>query len=216
MTPSQAEETARNRYNAVNDTYFSQDEIFKYLYDAELRLAVEGLTIEGLDTSTTTVASTRSYAFPTNAFAIKRVEYNGETLQLTDFREDDRLTLSNSTTTTTGTPRYYLVWNELIYLRPIPDAAQTLTVYSYDRPTLLTTASTAFSSDEQYHLYYVTFAVAQMALKDGNLSLYRVLMDEFERSVDKARKVRRRSKRQNSFGYVRDEEMLSQTIIGTV
>jgi len=217
MTPAQVEEYARRRFNAVNETtYYTQDELFKIIYDGERELALEALVIEAKDTSTTTVDGTRNYSFPTNLIAIYRIEYNGNKLQKVDFRDDDRLTLDNATSTATGTPQYYQEWNDTVYLRPIPNAAQTLTIYGYQEPTLLTTASTTLSVPTRFHMDLVDYVSIFLAAKEKDYEGAEWYRQRWEQSKLRAIQWQKRRRRTDSFASVKDEESMSRTIVGAV
>lgn len=216
MTPQQVESAARRRYNSENDTFWSQDEIFKVIYEAELELAVEALVIEARDTSTSTVASTQTYALPSLFIAVKRIEYNGQKLQPIDQRLDDMLTMSNSGTTETGTPQYYWIWNDTIYLRPIPDAAQTLTIYGYKEPTLLTTASTTLSVPTKFHKGLIDYTISELASKDQKFDMATKYERRWREVVKNAREWTARKKRTDGYAVVKDEESQAVTILGAV
>lgn len=216
MTPAQVEEAARRRYNGEGDTFFSQDEVFKLIYEGELELATFGLVIEDTDTSITTVDGTRGYAFPTGFIAVKRIEYDGNKLQITDFREDDRLTLSNSSTTAKGSPQFYQIFAKTLYLRPIPDAAETLTIYGYKEPTLLTTASTTLSVPTEFHMDLVDFVSMMLCAKDKDYEGMAVYERRWMAAKNRARQWMRRRMRTDSYSVVKSEELLSVTVIGSV
>lgn len=219
MTPSEVETAARNRYNSVSDNFYSQAEIFQLINEAENVLAMEFNGIETTDTSITTVADTQTYAFPTDVFAIRRITYDGNKLQNITMREDDRLTLQNATTTATGTPQYYWVWDEIIYLRPIPAAAAELKLWVYKEPTTLTTTptvSTTLSVPSQFHFILIDYVAMQMAMKDDNTSAASKYELRWERGVNKAREWIKRRKRSDRFQIVKDSETLAETIIGDV
>lgn len=216
MTPAQVEEHARRRYNAYGSAFWTQDELYKLIYDAEMQLATEARVIEGIDTSITTVIGTRYYSAPTGCIAIKRIEYNGTKLKPINQREDDALTLNNSGTNSTGTPQYYWVWNDTVYLRPIPDDAKALTLYQYKEPTLLTTSATTLSTPTRCHIHLVDYVVAHMVMKDENFQVYDRFMDRWEKYVERERAWTNKKKRTDGFACVQDEESLAETILGVV
>lgn len=217
MTPAQVETYARARYNASGSNFWSSDEIMKIIYGAELELATECMIIEGApDTSTTTVSGTQSYSFPSLCIGIKRIEYDGMKLKPMDMRDDDALTASLSTTTETGTPQYYFIWNSKVYLRPVPDAAETLTIYPYQEPTLLTTSSTSLSVPTRVHMKLIYPVVAAMAEKDDNFKLadrYRALWEDV---IKKEKALIAKRKRLDGFAVVKDEDVLPNTLLGAV
>jgi hypothetical protein len=216
MTPQQIEESIRRRYNAVSSSFWSQDEIFKIMYEAEMTMAIEDLVIEAKDTSTSTVIGTRIYNYPSLVIGIKRIEYNGLKLQPIDFREDDALTFQDATSTLTGLPQYYAIWNKQIYLRPTPDAVQTLTIYAYKEPTLLTTASTTMSAPTICHPAIINYGASFMAMKDQNLNMFDRYQQLWESDRIKIRQWFLRKKRTDGYAVVKDEESLPITLLGSI
>jgi hypothetical protein len=216
MTPAQVEEAARRRYNAVNSDFWSQDEVFKVIYEAEMILAQEALVIEDLDTSITTVAGTRGYAYPSLVIGVKRAEYDGQKLKRIDDRDDDLLTLNNANATEQGSPIYYSEWEDTLYLRPIPNTALTLTLRVYKLPALLTTASTTLSTPVRCHAALINYTVAQIAAKDQEWNVYDRFMDRWEKDVEKHKAWTARKKRTDGFATVKDEDQQGVTILGGV
>lgn len=216
MTPAQVEEAARRRYNAVGDTFWSQDELFKILYEAEQQLATEALVIEAKDTSIATVSGTRSYAYPSLFIAIKRIECNGIKLKPIEFREDDTITLNNSATTQTGQPQFYTIWNDQILLRPIPDAVYTLTIYGHKEAALLTTASSTLSVPVRCHSSLINYAASMIAAKDENWTMSQKFMDMWMADVARHRAWTAKKKRTDGFAVVKDEASLAETFLGSV
>lgn len=214
MTPQQVEEAARARYNAVSSTFYSQDEVFKVIYAAEQELATEGWVIEGKDTSIPTVSGTRIYSFPSLFIAIKRIEYDGRKLEKIDDREDDSLTIHDSGSQVQGTPAYYWVWNDQVYLRPVPDAAETLTIYGYKEATLLTTASSTLSVPVRFHSKLINPVIAALAEKDENFEAAQYYRNLWDVDVEKVRRLKAKLKRTDGFAVVKDEESLGRSPLG--
>lgn len=211
MTPAQIEEYARRRYNAVGDTFWSQEEIFQHIYDACLEMSRECLSVERTY-STTTVSGTQGYDFPTNAMAIKRVTWNGRKLTPMDMREDDAITGLNMATTDTGNPEFYWIWNQTIYLRPIPGSAQTLKLWTYNFPSTVTTTST-LEIPEQFHLKIPNYVNQQMALKDQNFTAAEYYSSLWERDKTDIKRWMKKMKRADGFATVKDENMIVETFI---
>lgn len=215
MTPTQIEEHARQRFNAVSDSFFTQAEILNLIYAACIELSSEVPELVERVYTSSTVEDQREYSFPTNTIKIKRIEYEGKKLQPITMVEDDALTLNNSATTASGTPQYYSIWNETIYLRPIPSDVGDLTIYSYNEPQTLTISST-LEIPTMFHMGLVDFIVAEMAAKDQNLELSDFYRSRFNDTILKAKKWAQRKKRGDSFSTVKDEESLPYTILGGV
>jgi len=214
MTPTQIEEAARRRYNAVNDTFWSQDEIFQLIFDACQQMARECKIIER-SYSTTTVSSQQEYDFPTDTISIKRVTWNGIKLKPITMREDDGVTGLNMTTTATGTPQYYWIWNYTISLRPIPNDAQTLKIWSYNQPSTLTSTST-IEIPSEFHMELVNYVVQSMAEKDSNFKAAQYYALKWQKALMDAKRWVAKRKRSDSFPTVQDEEQLVESYLGTV
>lgn len=214
MTPQELVLYVRQQYNAVGNTFFSDDELFSHIWNAEMRLAREALCIQRVYT-TTTVADQQEYSFPTNAIGIKRITYNGTKLSQVTFREDDSLTLSNSTTTATGSSQYFALWNYTLYLRPIPDAAVTLKIFSYNKPQEVTSSSSLEVPDE-YHLDMANYVLSMMCLKDQNFEGSNYYMGLWNGDVMRCKKDHKKMKRTESYTAVQDLELLPTTVIGAV
>ncbi len=208
MTPQQLEAAARRRYNSENSTFWSQDEVFKVISEAEMVLATECLNIEGVDTSISTVIGTRAYALPTSpaVLGLKRVEWNGRRLTKIDLSDDDELTLYNANTTSQGTPQWYAEWDGYIYLRPIPAEVKVLKLYTYEEPALLTTASITLSTPVRCHLPMIDYVTAQMAFKDENYAAYDRMMAHWAKFVEKEKAFTKKKKRTDSFATVKTDE----------
>lgn len=212
MTPLQIESAVRRRYNAENDSFWSTDEIMDLIYAASLELANETNCIENVVTATT-VADQRAYTMPSEAVSIFRVEYDGDSLERITWREDDAITLSNADTTTSGTPRYYAEFENVVYLRPIPDSALTLKVYSYNEPQSVTTSST-LDIPSRYHMDLCYFVLAEMYEKSKDVSGSNRYRQLWLNAISKAKRLEKRRKRGGAFGYVLDMDTLPSSLLG--
>jgi hypothetical protein len=193
MTPDDVSGLARQRYNAVGDSFFADTELYNLLWQAQQILAMQTKCIEDVQT-TTTVIGQHEYAMPTNAISIKRVTYNGISLIPINFTEDDIVTGFSAATTSTGQPAYYYEWEESIYLRPTPNEALTLKVWFFARPQTVSSTST-LDIKEEYQLGLVDFLLQHMFGKDGkdNMSAYHMnLWNQFVINVGSWEAKRRR------------------------
>ncbi len=213
MSPSELEEYARQQYNSVGDSFFTQAELFRHIFNAQMELSREAKCIRGVYTTTTT-SGTQEYAFPSNAFSIKRVTYDGLVLRPIVFREDDVLTLSNSVTTTTGTPSYYFIWGRSIFLRDIPDSSvAVLKIYSYDKPRTVS-AVTTLEVSEEYHHDIADYLLYRKALKDKDAATAAAYKANWDAAKKNAKAAERLKLRGDMFFAVQDVETLSESFIG--
>ena len=214
MTPPEVEQAARELYNSVGDTFFSATEIFTYMRDACMQLARQAKVIERTFT-TSTVASTQEYSWPTNAISIKRITYAGNKLQLTSFREDDILTLNNQATTSTGTPYFYALWNRTFYLRPVPNAVGTLKIFSVNQAQVITTTST-LEVPEVFHLDLVNYIAHRMLAKDKKWIESKYFLDIWMGNLKEAKYWKRQEKFGDSYPVVQNEDIGTVTLLGAV
>lgn len=216
MTPQQIEDAARRKYNSVGSSFFAQAEIWDLIYQAELEIARETKMLEGKTViSGGSVAGTQSYAFPTGVLELKRVEYDGQKLEKIDFRDDDDITLFNSNTTEQGTPQFYLVWDQTLYLRPTPDtSSDQIRLYYYKEPIIVTASSQTLEIPALFHMCIVDRVVADMAMKDQNgkvADTYFALW--YDKHMPSMMKWVRKRKTGDRFNVVKDEETSSRTVL---
>lgn len=204
MTPVEIQASARNRYNAIGDPFYSNDFINEAIYEAQVEMCNEGLVIER-KYDTTSVAGTREYSYPTNAFSIRRVEYKGEKVCPIYLERDPK----TSNTEPQGTPREYAIWNEEIILFPTPDTdGDTITVYTYNRPQAVTNSST-LEVPIEYQAMIVNFVVSHMASKDGNEQKATYYMNLFNISLERAKRHNKKKKNKDEFFIVRDQDEMT-------
>lgn len=215
MILSDLELTIREGYNAVGETFWSQAEIWRLIYGACMDLAVETKCIERTYT-TTTVALQQEYAFPGNTIEIKRVTYDGRKLEPIDFRQDDVLTVNNAATAISGTPVYYTQWDEVLALRPIPDSALTLKIYSVNEPQEITTATTTLEVPSFTHMRLCNFVWARMYAKDKDFNTSAFCQKSWEKDKIDVKRWMAKRKRGDSFASVKDEESLATPVFGGV
>jgi hypothetical protein len=209
MTPTEIETAARRAYNAVGDTFWSQDEILTLMYLGSMQLADEGIIIERTF-ETTTVVGQLEYDYPTNAIGIKRVEYDGKRLDPITMDEDDVLTSFDADTTSTGTPTNYFIWNDTVMLRPIPNAALTLKIRAYIQPTIPTIVS-ELELPTLFHPALVDFCIKEMVLKDGNIQVYDRYEARWQNWIVRAKSFKSRTKQLDKYPVVKDYQIMDTT-----
>jgi hypothetical protein len=213
MTASDVITAARDLYNATGDTFFADTLMYNWLWQGCNQLAVQTLLIENVY-STTTVASQQTYAFPTLTHAIKRVTYNGIKLKPVTMRQDDAITLTNSATTATGTPSYYYTFNFTLYLRPIPDTAYTLQIYSFNLHSQITTANQNLELPLQFQMDTVDYLLSMMQAKDEKYDGALYYRNLWKDHILEAKRWKAKQKRTDAFAVVENEDILPVTILG--
>ena len=217
MTPAQIETAARRKYNSANSSFYSSSEIYDLIYQAELEIARETRMLEGYTTTTSTQGD-QTYSFPSGVLEIRRLEYNGAKLQRIDMREDDAITLLNSDSTEQGTPRYYFVWDNTIYLRPLPSAsAVTIKIWYYKEPAAVTSASQTLEVPALFHMCIVDFVTAELAAKDQQFDIASYYRDIwYSKHLPSMQKWVSKRKVDDAFKVVKDESNMVGTVLRTI
>lgn len=156
----------RQRFNAVGDDFFSDEEMRDLVKDGQDELILETDCTELIYTSDT-VVGTREYPYPSRAYRLHRVEWNGVRLDPDDFMMDDQNTGNDADSTSQGEPRYYQIWGDNIYLRPIPDAAQELKLFVNVIAQDLTVDTATLDIPERYVHKIKDYVLACMFAKSG-------------------------------------------------
>lgn len=168
MTLAQAIDFVRNRHNAVSDTNWSDAEIYALITGrCNEILSIIGL-IEAVDTTTTSIAGTQNYAFPTNAVFVKKILYDGYPVKILSIREAESLKEGN--VVASGRPEYAYEWDKNFYFLPIPDeSAKTITMY-VEKMHPFIDGGTQMTIDipEILHFRLLDGVLADMFVKDLN------------------------------------------------
>jgi len=215
MTPLQVITIARNKLNAISDNFWSDEELYNYLFMKESELAQLANTIENRYTADS-VASQIEYTYPTNTISVYRVEYSSVKLSKIDQRQYDSIH-SDQSTVVTGTPLYYYIYDRIIFLHPAPATAITsaIRMYSYDNPNVHT-ASSSFQTPLEYHNALISGVAMEMCPKElghpNRLYFERIWEGEKQR-VERAEQTRRRG---DKFARVLREEDLITDQFGIV
>jgi hypothetical protein len=161
-------------YLQVNETTFnnnlntfiqqSESRIFKLVQLPEQRKNVQG----------TLTASNRFLATPSDFFApfSLAVIDSSNKYHYLDFKHPSFIKQFSPTTTTTGRPRYYSLFDETAFeLSPVPDSTFTAELHYLFKPASLTagsdSGSTFLSTDHPDPLLYGTLVEAAVFLKEA-------------------------------------------------
>lgn len=215
MTPLEINTAARQRYNAVGDDFWSDAEIYNIIYQGCCEMATEGLIIEQTYSSVS-VASQQEYSFPTNALNIKRITYDGKKLDYITFREDDVLTVLNQATTATGVPTCYAIWNNIIYLRPVPaTAALVIKIWANIEPQSVTSTST-LEIPTEFQMALVNLILSEMSAKNKNYTGATYYRNLWERDIKRAARMNRKTRIGDAFQFVKNVDIFPQTDLGNM
>lgn len=111
-------------------------------------------------TTVTLAASTQTYALPAdfNTAVALVDDDNDDTIEFLAPSKFFEL-VGNDTGNTSSNPEYWTIWEDNIYLSPIPDTADTnrLTFYYYKNPTTLATDGATPEWDNAFHWMLVDY-----------------------------------------------------------
>lgn len=202
MTPDQLESAARNRYNAISDPFYSSEMIRDIIYQACMEMANEANVIERVYTTTST-SGTREYSYPTNAKAIRRVEYDGEKVIPVSLDMDPK----TSTTEVSGDPATYGIWNQEIYFFPTPSATgDTIKIFTFNRPQRITTGSQTLEVPEQYHLDIIEYILSIFYAKDQNHQMSVYHRNLWREALARIKRENAKRHHGDMFAVVKDED----------
>jgi hypothetical protein len=208
MTPQEINEYALQQWNSVGDAFFSEAEMLRHVYAAQMELATKTNCIRKIFTGST-VADQQEYAKPNNAIKIKRITYEGTPL----IKITDRASLS--ATISSGTPTYYFEWGGSIFLDPMPSAVGTLKIFCFNQPQVVTPLST-MEVPERYHLDIADYLLWKLAIKDKNFEAAREFSAIWQVHLKEAKDFERLALRGDSFSSTQYEDVLPFTTIGTL
>lgn len=175
MTPAQSLSTIRNQLNETTANFFTDAEIYAYMWEAETLLAHE-IGYVKKTTAHTTVTDQSVYTCPDNYVKIARVTYDGKKLKQVNDVDVDRLDgATYGSTVQSGKPEVYKKWGDDVTLWPTPEEDKELYFEFYKSPDQITTDSTLFTITDG--------AIQQMI---GDYVLYKCFHKDLE--VQKAEK----------------------------
>lgn len=172
MTLSNFIDFVRNRHNATSDTNWSDSEI-RALITSRCNEALSYIGMIEDTTTASSVSGTQGYNFPTNATEIYQINYKARRLKRITFQEWEAY--KNETTTISGRPTKYVIWENQYHLIPIPDtSSDTITIYYYkEHPEIDAVTQTTIDIPSVLHPHLANGVIADMYAKDLNQAMFR-------------------------------------------
>lgn len=202
---------ARNRYNATGSTFWGPTELYQLIYEGCLEMALRTRCLERTF-ETTTQIGVQEYCLPEYTIGVKRVVYRGKKLDKIDLEESDIITAYDETSQNSGTPTYYLEWEEKIRLFPIPAAAESLKIYTYNEPQPLTSNS-VLEIPSRYHVYLLDYVFSLMVSKDEKFDLARFYLEKWNDNLMKIEAEVKKLKRSGANPVVKCDEVLGRRFL---
>ncbi len=167
--------------------YLNRSDLTSYLDTfidlAESRIArdLRVREMEAVDTSITTVSGTQSYTLPTGYLEMRYVMYQSDPYQFLAYMSPPDFFRVYNEGEGSGTPTYYTIVSNKIYLGNMPDAAQTLELGMFKRATALSddnTSNDILTNFPELYLYAALSESAPFLMADERLQVWAGLYKE--------------------------------------
>lgn len=216
MSVATALQSVRYQVYETTASFWSDDEIRSYLWQAECDLASEVQCVE-IKTTLTAATSTQEYSFASSIETVRRVTYDGERLKLVDLRTLDAIDDdATSGGVQTGDPtHYYLFGDNTLGLWPVPAASGSIVeVRGNGMPTEIASSTTQFTVPGLFHRDLIDYALYRCYLKDQDDGRANTHLQLWERSKEKARTKWRLRNTRGGYSIVKDEDIMHNTLAG--
>lgn len=206
MTPAQALTRVRQSLNETTAAFWSDAEVYSYMWEAECILASK-LGLFQATTAHTTVTDTSAYTFPDSTLRMERLTYDGKKLKKADFTERDYLDGTDyGSTLQSGKPEIYIEWAEQVFLFPVPDDAKTLRFFFLKAPTEITAAGAFSVKDESLQQMIPDYCIWKCSLKDQEMARADRHQQAWEANVLRAESIWSDRKTADRILSVKDED----------
>ena len=218
MTPNQILNTIRNQVYETSPTFWTDGEVFAYMWQAECELAALIGCTQSTDTSITTVAGTQEYTRPSDALEISRVTWNYVPLKKIDLRDKDSLEFPSygDSTNRTGNCTHFYEYGDLIGFWPVPPSASPVKIYYVKQPDEITASSSTFTVPQLFHHYIPDYVLYRMYAKDQDETRAQLHKQAWGEHIIAARQKWQSRTGKGRFSVVRDESQSQTTELGIV
>lgn len=167
-------------------------DIIRWINDAQEQIVLENDGLMEATGTASSVANQRKYTLPADFSILRSVDYKGFHLTNLSFNDfTNRVDGYNAPTATnpypTGTPEVYMVWNNEIWLHPVPDTSETnaIEIYYTKHPVSVGLLADPINLPLQYHNAVVKYCMAQAYELDENFEAKQLKEAEFATDVSK-------------------------------
>jgi len=158
----------RRRLNEIDTTFHSDADLISYADEAQKYFVRETRCLRGI--STTPVSDgTQGYALPTDFLALRRITFDGKDIFGVSFFEIGESQTDETNSSATGTPKCFYIYNETIYLIPIPGSSadsESLKIYYYKFPATIDESTDELEISPAYDDIIVSYMTYRAFQKD--------------------------------------------------
>ena len=219
LTPEDVLDIVRFQVYETSAAFWSDAEIYTYMWQAESEIAQLVECTQYMDDSTTTVSGTQKYAKPLDCLYLKKVEWDSVPLKEMDMQQRDKEThqfQSYGQSDSSGNPYAYWQWGDDLYLYPIPQSAKTLEIWYVRQPAKISASSTEFTVPKEFHNPIVEYCLSRMYLKDQDETRGKYHQEMWLQGVQMAREKWATRKKSNRFAVAKNADNYPQTDLGII
>jgi len=163
------------------DVIILDTDLYAYIYEAEMDIIRQA----GSNDKNINVQSNLFPSAVPDSIKIKRVSCNGSDVTYTT-RDELDLMGAGDTTTTTGFPEYWYLFNKSIYLYPSPTGTPFSVNLTYSKtPTLMAgaPASNTFTVPEVFHNDIIQYCLSRCYSKNSDTNNEQRAMDLYDKNL---------------------------------
>jgi len=217
MTPAQILASIRAQVDEATANFYSDNEIYAYMWQGECAINDEVECAEGTDTSITTVIGTAEYTKPTDMLFAKRVFWDKYRLQKIDFRElENQEGLSYGADIQSGQPYGYYEFADQIGFYPTPNAAQAVKIWYIKQPAVITSSSTTFTIPQLFHDLIPDYCLWRMWGKDQEENRAAFHKQQWEENLLAAKIRWAKYKKSDKIIVVKDSDRFPNSYAGMI
>lgn len=136
---------------------------------------------------TTSVANDGSYSLPDDCINVRRVTYSDEVLLQTTMEVADQdWTTRDKSPQVSGTPQYFYIWNNILYVYPVPSTSSTgiLDIWYARIPAAVTDATAqTLEIPAKFHEMIVRYCLSRAKELNDEYDVAKLVMNDYNDMV---------------------------------
>lgn len=182
----------RNDLNETTASFWTNTDLLQWINEAVNTINSRTRCLESGVSNVIVVENTRSYSITSSFLDIEKVEYDiglsGNTTQKSQIYDLERVPFFNlryGVEKERGDPKTYSVWNNTLYVFPIPGSTQagnTIYLYAVTAPSGVTVTTSQIETPKYFDdaiLLYVKSKALSKDKQDGKADAYMKLFDAY-------------------------------------
>jgi len=192
----------RRTFGDESGVQVTDDDVIRWINDAQEQIVLDNDGLMEATGTASSVANQKQYSLPADTATLRALAYKGYHLEALNFNEfNSKVDGYQSTDNNiTGTPTIYMVWNNEVWLHPVPALSETnaITIYYQKHPASVGLLADPLSVPLQYHNAVIKYCMAQAYELDENFEAKQMKEAEFR---DDTTKLNDRNKWTNQETY---------------